>query len=207
LQIDLEAFFRGFGEIEMLRLRRTATGLFKGSILVQFKDQSDAEKFLAEPQEWNGSLLDAKTKDAWIKGKIEEEANLPWDERRERQKNREEEGHFQKPFSAFKEMAKTKESTKQGRNNRDRQGRRGRREDQPRNGSRSAAFVQDSAPSETSSGKAVAGQKRPLSTDAVEEAPSLFSNKREKLDDTSDSKRPAEEELNGEKKKIKVDGQ
>jgi hypothetical protein len=191
----------------MLRLRRTATGLFKGSILVQFKDQSDAEKFLAEPQEWNGSLLDAKTKNAWIKAKKEEEANLPWEERREREKKRQEEGRFQKPFSAFKEMGKTKESTKQGRNNRDQQGRRGRREDRPRNRSRSPAPVQDSAPPEISAIKAVAGQKRPLSTDTVEEAPSLFSNKREKLDNTSDSKRPAEEELKGESKKIKVDGQ
>ena len=33
LQIDLEAFFRGFGEIDSLRLRRTDTGLFKGSVI------------------------------------------------------------------------------------------------------------------------------------------------------------------------------
>ena len=128
LQIDLEEFFRGFGEIDSLRLRRTDTGLFKGSAIVQFKNQSDAEKFLAEPQEWNGSLLDAKTKAAWIQGKKEEDENLTWDERRERD-NKREETRFKKPFSAFKEMERNKGGNKQGR--------RGRRDDRPRERSRS----------------------------------------------------------------------
>lgn len=190
----------------MLRLRRTGTGLFKGSVMVQFKNQSDAEKFLAEPQEWNGSLLDAKTKTAWLKEKKDEEQNLSWEERRERDNKRETEGRFQKPFSAFKEMEKSKESTKrQGRNSQSRDGLRDRRDNQPRNRSRSPRPVQDNVPLKAAGVEAVAGQKRPHPESTVDEAPSLFSNKREKLDDTPDGKRAAEEELNGESKKIKVD--
>ena len=54
---------------------------------------------------------------------------------------------------------------------------------------------------------AVAGQKRPHESSTVEEAPSLFSNKREKLDNTQDGKRSAAEELSGKSKKQKVDEQ
>jgi hypothetical protein len=203
LQIDLEAYFRGFGEIEALRLRRTGTGLFKGSVIVQFKNQSDAEKYLSEPHEWDGSLLDAKTKSAWLQSKKDEEQNLPWEERRKRDQKRDEEGRFQKHFSAFKEMARAKETSKQqGRKDRDRGGRGGGRMDnQRRDRSRSPARVEDS---ESAVADAVTPQKRPYPGPEVEEAPSLFSNKREKLD-MRHGKREAEDDLKGEAKKIKAD--
>lgn len=190
LQIDLEAFFRGFGEIDSLRLRRTDTGLFKGSAIIQFKNQSDAEKFLAEPQEWNGSLLDAKTKAAWIQGKKEEDENLTWEERRERDSKREE-TRFKKPFSAFKEMEKNQSTGKnQGRNKGgNKQGRRSRRDDRPRDRSRSPRQTVEDSEKNSAAVDAVAGQKRSHESSTAEEAPSLFSNKREKLDNTQDGKR------------------
>ena len=160
LQIDLEAFFRGFGEIDSLRLRRTDTGLFKGSVIVQFKNQSDAEEFLAEPQEWNGSLLDAKTKDAWIQGKKEEDKNLTWDERRERD-NKREETRFKKSFSAFKEMEKNQSTGRnQGRNKGgNKQGRRDRRDGRPRDRSRSPRRTVEDSEKNSAAVDTVAGQK------------------------------------------------
>ncbi len=182
LQIELEAFFRGFGEIDSLRLRRTDTGLFKGSVIVQFKNQLDAEKFLAEPQEWNGSLLDTNTKAAWIQGKKEEDENLTWDERRERDSKREE-SRFKKPFSAFKEMKKHQSIGRNQDRNKggNKQGRRGRRDDRSRDRSHSPRRGVDDSENN--------------------------SNKREKRDNTQDGKRVAAEELNGESKKQKVDEQ
>ena len=114
-QIDLEKYFGGFGEIDSLRLRRTDTGLFKGSVFVQFKRKEDADKYLAEPQEWNGSLLDAKTKSAYMQQKKEEEEKLTWDERRERDAKREQERRGQKHFSAFKEMERNQKQSQKNR--------------------------------------------------------------------------------------------
>ena len=184
-QIDLEIFFRGFGEIEALRLRRTDTGLFKGSVIVQFKNQSDAEKVLAEPQEWNGSLLDAKTKSAWIQGKKEEDESLTWDERKELN-NKQGGNRFRKPFSAFKAMEKEKELAKKQEQKKKGDKRRGGRRDN-RNRDRQGSPpppVQHEQSDVTAVEDAVLGQKRPRPTESIEEAPSLFSNKREKLDDS-----------------------
>jgi RNA recognition motif. (a.k.a. RRM, RBD, or RNP domain) len=169
LQIDLETFFRGFGGIESLRLRRTDTGLFKGSVLVQFVSQSDADKFLSEPQEWNGSLLDAKTKNAWIEEKKAEDEKLTWDERRERDKKREQEGRSQKHFSAFKEMQKSKEQGKKDR-------RKGKKEGKSQARSRSPV-AKETVPAPTDSD--AVEEKQSQSTARVEEAPSLFSIKGE----------------------------
>lgn len=174
---------------------------------------SDAEKYLAEPQEWNGSLLEVKTKEAYVEAKKEEHKNLSWDERRERDKQRDQDSRNQKRFSAFKEMEKAKGTPK--RENRKERGskhdRRGR-DNKPRGRSRSPAPVADDATTPAVV-DTTAGVKRPRSASPIGDAPSLFSSKREKLDatqqaeDGQNGKRGAEEELNGEAKKVKVDGQ
>jgi lupus La protein len=205
LQIDLEEFFRGFGQVESLRLRRTETGLFKGSVLVQFHLQEEAEKFLAEPQEWNGSLLEANSKTAWVQSKKDEGEKMSWDERRARDQKREQERRNQKRFSAFKEMEKQKDNRKGSKKEKTRgQGRRGR-EGGARNRSRSPAGpAEDPVAAVTED---IVVKKRPRSESPEAEAPSLFSNKREKLEETKGVKRDADEEINGETKKVKVDGQ
>jgi lupus La protein len=202
LQIDLETFFRGFGDVDSLRLRRTDTGLFKGSVLVQFRVKEDAEKFLAEPQEWNGSLLEAKTKLDWLQIKKDEEEKLTFEERRIRDQKRDHERRNQKRFSAFKELERQKSHKpkdsrdgRKGKDNRKGQGRRGR-DNEPRDRSSSPRRRVES-PAEPGTDK-----KRPREA-TPEEAPSLFSNKREKLEEPKGVKRGADEELNGETKKVK----
>jgi len=186
LQIDLEAFFRGFGDLEVLRLRRTATGLFKGSVLATYKSESSAEKFLSEPQEWDGNLLEAKTKTAWIQQKKDEEQNMSWDERRERDNAKD---RNVRRFSAFKEMDRTRGRDDKRKDRDGQKGRRGRRDDRPRDRSASPvrAADEDRADQEKQEEKtdekaveSVTPAKRARTPD--EEAPSLFSNKREKLD-------------------------
>jgi lupus La protein len=212
LQVDLEKHFGGFGEIDSIRLRRTDTGLFKGSVFVQFRTLKDAEAYLAEPQEWNGSLLEVKTKQAYVDTKKEEHQNLSWDERRERDSKREQESRNQKRFSAFKEMEKAKAPKRENRKERGSKHDRRGRDNKPRDRSRSPPPVKDE-PSEPATVDTAAGVKRPRSASPAGSAPSLFNTKREKLDDsekaedTQNGKRGAEEELNGEAKKVKVDEQ
>jgi lupus La protein len=184
LQIDLEAFFRGFGDLDVLRLRRTPTGLFKGSILATYKSQSSADKFLSEPQEWNGDLLEAKTKTTWIQGKKDQDQKMSWDERRDRDNQKDRNA---RRFSAFKEMdmSKRRENKRDEKKKDGRDGRRGRRDDKPRNRSASPVRVEEAGSERTEEKvvESVTPAKRARSPD--EEAPSLFSNKREKLDESA----------------------
>jgi lupus La protein len=199
LQVDLEKYFRGFGEVESIRLRRTDTGLFKGSVLTQFKESSAAENFISEPREWNGSLLETQLKTTWIQGKEEEAAKLSPEEQRAQRRARERSSA--KHFSAFKQMQNLKELEESRGRKKDwgrKQGRRGQRENGHRGRSRSPAPVEDVDI------ESATGVKRPLSPSAGEEGASLFSPKQQKVDDTSGEKRPAEEELNGEVKKVKA---
>lgn len=46
LQIDIEKYFETFGEIKVVRLRRTDDGLFKGSVFVEFSTLEEQEAFL-----------------------------------------------------------------------------------------------------------------------------------------------------------------
>jgi len=170
--------------LDVLRLRRTSTGLFKGSILATYKSQSSADKFLSEPQEWNGDLLEAKTKTTWIQEKKDEQQKMSWDERRERDNQKD---RNVRRFSAFKEMdmSKRRENKRDEKRRDGRDGRRGRRDDKPRDRSASPVRVEEGG-SEKTEEKVVEGVtpvKRARSPD--EEAPSLFSNKREKLDESA----------------------
>ena len=201
MQIDLESYFRGFGEIDSIRLRRTPTGLFKGSVFVQFKNLENAQKYLSEPREWNGALLEVRTRAAWMQSKKEEDANLTPEERIKRQAEREAEGRYQKHFSAFKEIEKQEKEAARKSNRKEQRGRRGRN-GKPRDRSRSPPPVEEDGFSGKGDVK-VTPAKRPL--EAVEPAPSVFSNKREKLDETQNGKRSAEEDLHGDTKKAKAD--
>jgi lupus La protein len=187
LQIDLEAFFRGFGDLEVLRLRRTPTGLFKGSVLATYATQSSADNFLSEPQEWNGNLLETKTKTTWIQEKKDEEQKMSWDERRERDNQKD---RNVRRFSAFKEMNMSKrredkrdEKKKDGRDGQ--RGRRGRRDDRPRDRSASPVRVEEETEEKTEEKvvESVTPAKRAPAPE--DEPPSLFSNKREKLDESA----------------------
>ena len=170
-------------------MRRTDTGLFKGSVLVQFKTVADAEKFLSEPREWNGTSLETRTKESWIQSKKEQDANISIEERKKREAKRQ--GH--KHFSAFKYMeAEKKREDKKSAS----QGRRGRRENKARKRSRSPAPVEDNA-----AYRAAGTDKRPHDDSPTDEGQP---SKREKLDESQD-KRAAEEELNGETKRAKLE--
>lgn len=46
-QFDIESFFKPYGPIGQVRLRRTVDQLFKGSVFVEFKEVESYEKFLA----------------------------------------------------------------------------------------------------------------------------------------------------------------
>ena len=200
MQIDLEAFFRGFGEIDSLRLRRTGTGLFKGSVLVQFENKKVAETFLAEPREYAGNLLETKSKHAWIQDKIEEAETLGPEERKERDAKRAAESKFTKPFSAFKELekreqwAKKRDTTTAGK-----RGRRGNREDVRRGRSRSPT-VKDKQ--ETGANEGVASAKRPL-----EDGDEQTTSKREKVENgqkgTEGNVKRSGDSLESESKKMK----
>jgi len=52
-QYDIEAFFEKYGEIELVKLRRTQPeNLFKGSVFVQFVDSETADKFVELSPKW-----------------------------------------------------------------------------------------------------------------------------------------------------------
>jgi hypothetical protein len=183
LQIDLEAFFRGFGDLDVLRLRRTTTGLFKGSIVATYKSQSSADKFLSEPQEWNGNLLEAKTKTTWTQEIKDQDEKMSWDERRERDNQKD---RNVRRFSAFRQMdnSKRRENKRDEKKRDGRDGRRWRRDDKPRDRSASPVRVAEGGEkTEEKVVESVTPAKRARSPD--EEAPSLFSNKREKLDESA----------------------
>lgn len=73
-QIDLENFFAPYGPIASVRLRRTAAGVFKGSIFVEFKDENLMKKFmdLEERPKWNDTGLQWLTKKDYCDGKIQD---------------------------------------------------------------------------------------------------------------------------------------
>jgi hypothetical protein len=192
-------------------------------VLVEFKSQADTDKFLSEPREWNGSLLESTTKEAWIESKKDHSGNLPWEHDTEGKSRQ------QKHFSAFKEMEHMEQSRKlrgdRGGNRRDQergrggnrrdQGRESRGRDAPRRGrSRSPSSAEPKKETgEKRTGSPVEGEsthvkreRRDVSTVEKRAGSPVVRQaqaKREKLDDSTVQKRPADSELKGEVKKMK----
>ncbi|KAI9780404.1 MAG: hypothetical protein M1816_002862 [Peltula sp. TS41687] len=67
-QFDIEAFFKPCGPINAIRLRRTVTNIFKGSVFVEFADEALQQAFLAmdpKPQ-WKGKDLLIESKKDYV---------------------------------------------------------------------------------------------------------------------------------------------
>ncbi|KUI54869.1 hypothetical protein VP1G_02273 [Cytospora mali] len=79
-QFDLEAFFRQYGPVTAIRLRRTPELFFKGSVFVEFDTEEHAKAFLAlDPQpKWEGQDLKIMSKLAYVeeKKKLIEEGKM-----------------------------------------------------------------------------------------------------------------------------------
>ncbi|KAL8859285.1 MAG: hypothetical protein Q9178_004223 [Gyalolechia marmorata] len=73
-QFDVEAFFAQFGPTNSVRLRRTFTKLFKGSVFVEFDSEETQKKFLSlDPQpKWKGQDLMIKSKKQYCDDKVDE---------------------------------------------------------------------------------------------------------------------------------------
>lgn len=70
-QFDLEAFFNKFGDINIVKLRRTPENLFKGSVFVEFATEEGANRFLAlsPAPTWKGHELLIKKKIEYLEEK------------------------------------------------------------------------------------------------------------------------------------------
>lgn len=79
-QFDLENFFRQYGPVTAIRLRRTPELFFKGSVFVEFDTEEHAKAFLAlDPQpKWEGHDLKIMSKQAYVdeKKKLIEEGKM-----------------------------------------------------------------------------------------------------------------------------------
>ena len=73
-QFDIEAFFRPYGPINSVRLRRTQQKVFKGSVFVEFGSEESAKAFLLlDPKpKWNGEDLLIKSKKQYCDEKIDD---------------------------------------------------------------------------------------------------------------------------------------
>lgn len=70
-QFNLERFFKQFGGVNAVRLRRTEENLFKGSVFVEFASEDEAKSFLAlDPApKWEGHDLKIMSKQAYVEDK------------------------------------------------------------------------------------------------------------------------------------------
>ncbi|KAL8712009.1 MAG: hypothetical protein Q9220_003705 [cf. Caloplaca sp. 1 TL-2023] len=73
-QFDIEAFFAEYGPTNSVRLRRTFSKLFKGSVFVEFDSEENQEAFLShDPKpKWKGQDLLIKSKKQYCDDKIED---------------------------------------------------------------------------------------------------------------------------------------
>lgn len=73
-QFDIEAFFAPYGPVNQVRLRRTDSKHFKGSVFAEFDSEDTAKAFLAqEPKpKWDGQELMIKSKKQYCDEKVED---------------------------------------------------------------------------------------------------------------------------------------
>lgn len=95
-QLDLETFFAGFGKTRAVRLRRHVdgpdSGLFKGSVFVEYDSEETAKKFLeTEPKpSFEGKELKTMTKSEYVeeKNQLIKDGKMQPNETRIRETNR-----------------------------------------------------------------------------------------------------------------------
>lgn len=73
-QFDIEAFFAPYGPTNAIRLRRTDTKLFKGSVFAEFEDEELAKKFLElDPKpKYKGNDLQIMSKKEYCDKKVDD---------------------------------------------------------------------------------------------------------------------------------------
>jgi lupus La protein len=67
-QFDIEAFFAKYGHVKLVKLRRTAEEVFKGSVFVEFASAEEADAFVnLDPKPtWKGNELLVMKKQAYL---------------------------------------------------------------------------------------------------------------------------------------------
>ncbi|KAJ3510261.1 hypothetical protein NLJ89_g4779 [Agrocybe chaxingu] len=110
LQGRLEEFFRQYGVVSAVRMRRDEHKKFKGSVFTEFTEFDTVKKFLeADPKPtWNGNELLIMTKEDYCEMKIKEKGLTG------KSANHRRELLSSKKFDAFREMAKAKSDGKGG---------------------------------------------------------------------------------------------
>lgn len=73
-QFDIEAFFAPYGPTNAIRLRRTDTKIFKGSVFTEFENEELAKQFLAlDPKpKFDGKELQIMSKKEYCEKKVED---------------------------------------------------------------------------------------------------------------------------------------
>lgn len=135
LQVDLEKYFEGFGDIKVVRLRRTDDGKFKGSVFVEFASGDQQEAYL--------KLFDTEEKPKYEEKELEGMSKKAYLDMKEKQYG----GKFptnsgKKGFNAFaKDTNKGRGGRGRGRG-RGRGGYEGRSNNNDRNGEKQATTSQ-----------------------------------------------------------------
>jgi len=73
-QFDIENFFKPYGNVRQVRLRRTQPDkFFKGSVFVEFDDEETQQSFLElDPPKWNGKALTIMSKKVYCDKKVDD---------------------------------------------------------------------------------------------------------------------------------------
>ncbi|KAI0032630.1 hypothetical protein K488DRAFT_85672 [Vararia minispora EC-137] len=106
LQKELENFFRKYGNVSQVRMRRDDQKAFKGSVFCEFTDFATVGAFLnADPKpSWNGTQLEIYTKEVYVDKKIKEKGLTGSAAAIRRQ------SMVRRGFSAFEEMRRAGKS-------------------------------------------------------------------------------------------------
>ena len=127
-QVEIEAYFGKFGEMNQVRMRRTDDGTFKSSVFAEFKNAEDAKKFVEQEKAvFEDNELLVMSKQAYVEMKSEQHN---FADKHGRRKPR---------FNAFKQMKADEYKSKsrygrgkgRGGNQRGRGGNKRRAEDEP----------------------------------------------------------------------------
>ena len=105
LQVDLEQYFKNFGDVISVRMRRDDEKKFKNSVFVEFASQDQANKFLnlvSSEKKYNDVELLTMSKSAYVEMKCKEKGITPGTKSKTPSKH----------FNAFKEEHKKQKNEK-----------------------------------------------------------------------------------------------